>query len=110
MRQLRNDRHRLPLRPQQSGIALMAMLTLLTLLGLYVFVGQLSTTQFLTARALGAADALAQGRDALIADAIAQPSISDAGYLRLPDLGVDGFGVAAEGSARRGKGCRSISI
>ena len=99
MKQLRNDRHRLPLRPQQSGIALMAMLTLLTLLGLYVFVGQLSTTQFLTARALETTDALAQGRDALIADAIAQPSISDAGYLRLPDLGVDGFGVAAEGGA-----------
>ncbi|MQM32131.1 MAG: hypothetical protein CRU78_17140 [Candidatus Accumulibacter phosphatis] len=77
----------------------MAMLTLLTLFGLSVFVGQLSATRFLAANAHSAAAALAEARDALIADAISHASISEAGYLRLPDLGVNLSEVAVEGEA-----------
>jgi hypothetical protein len=92
MKQPRIDHHRLACRSRQSGIALMAMLTLLTLYGLYVFVGQLSATRFLAANAQSAAVALAEARDALIADAVSRVSISPsvydaAGYLPLPDLG-----------------------
>jgi hypothetical protein len=38
-------------RRRQGGVALLAMLTLLTLFGLYLFVGQLSAMQFLEWRA-----------------------------------------------------------
>jgi hypothetical protein len=92
MKRPRIDQHRLACRSRQSGIALMAMLTLLTLFGLYVFVGQLSATRFLAANTESAAAALAEARDALIADAVSRTSISPgayyaAGYMPLPDLG-----------------------
>ncbi len=90
----------------QSGVALLAMLTLLTLWGLYLFVGQLSARQFQMERAQNAAAAMAEARDALIGDAISarsgdtpRPSVNDAGYLRLPDLGSGIGGEPAEGGA-----------
>lgn len=85
---------------RQAGIALLALLTVLTLCGLYLFVGQLSATQFELAREQDAAAALAEAKAALIGDAIARSPVNDAGYLRLPDLGsklVDGEWVPAEG-------------
>lgn len=99
MKARRIDKNQRQPRSSQTGVVLLAVLTLVTLLGLYALVGQLSGAQVLAARAQGAAKALAEGREALIGDAIAQPLITDAGYLRLPDLGVDGFGVATEGQA-----------
>ena len=55
---------RLPLNSwrQQVGVALLALLTLLTLWGLYLFVGQLNTTQFQMARKQATAAALADAR------------------------------------------------
>lgn len=85
-------------RRRQSGVALLAMLTLLTLFGLYLFVGQLSAMQPRLAREQEAATALAEARAALIGDAISWPSIYDAGYLRMPDLG-SRSGVITEGEA-----------
>jgi hypothetical protein len=87
-------------RRKQAGVALLALLTLLTLWGLYLFVGQLNATQFKLAREQSAAAAMAEAKAALIGDAIARSPVSDAGYLRLPDLGsklVDGEWVPAEG-------------
>lgn len=81
---------------QQRGVALLALLTLLSLFGLYLFVGQLSATQFQLAREEKSAAALAAARQALIDEAISRVSINDAGYLSLPDLGVT-FGSPAEG-------------
>jgi hypothetical protein len=72
---------------RQAGIALLALLTVLTLWGLYLFVGQLSATQFELAREQDAAAALAEAKAALIGDAIARLPVNDAGYLRLPNLG-----------------------
>jgi hypothetical protein len=83
---------------QQRGVALLALLTLLSLFGLYFFVGQLSATQFQMAREEKSAAALAEARQALIDEAVTRVSINDAGYLSLPDLG-EGFGVPAEGKA-----------
>ncbi|MCB1932850.1 MAG: hypothetical protein KDI45_10310 [Candidatus Accumulibacter sp.] len=75
-------------RRRQSGIALMAMLLLVGLWGLYLFVGQLNATQsVVAARQQRAATALAQAREALVGDAVSRLSVGDAGYLRLPDLG-----------------------
>ncbi len=73
------------------------MLTLLTLVGLYLFVGQLSAMQPRIAREQESA-ALAEAMTALISDAIARSSIYSAGYLRLPDLG-SRFGISTEGEA-----------
>jgi hypothetical protein len=83
---------------QQRGVALLALLTLLSLFGLYFFVGQLSATQFQMAREEKSAAALAEARQALIDEAVTRVSINDAGYLPLPDLG-ERFGVPAEGEA-----------
>mgnify|MGYP006933471517 CR=1 FL=1 len=83
---------------QQRGVALLALLTLLSLFGLYLFVGQLSATQFQLAREEKSAAALAEARQALIDEAVTRVSINDAGYLRLPDLGVN-VGAPAEGYA-----------
>jgi hypothetical protein len=71
----------------QSGVALLALLTVLSLFGLYLLVGQLSATQFQAARKQSDAEAMGEAKQALIADAISESSISQAGYLRLPDLG-----------------------
>lgn len=82
----------------QHGLALLTTLTLLTLWGLYLFVGQLSAVQFQLARERAAAAAMAEARDALIGNAISRLPLGDAGYLRLPDLGSNA-GVASEGQA-----------
>ncbi|MBK7565621.1 MAG: hypothetical protein IPI21_15855 [Propionivibrio sp.] len=71
------------------------MLTLLTLWGLYLFIGQLSAAQLQTTRAQNAAVAMAEAKQALLGDAIAQITP----YLRLPDIGMDGFGVPEGGNA-----------
>lgn len=83
---------------QQHGVALLALLTLLSLFGLYFFVGQLSATQFQMAREEKSAAALAEARQALIDEAVTRVSINDAGYLPLPDLG-ERFGLPTEGEA-----------
>ena len=75
-------------RRRQTGVALMAMLLLVGLWGLYLFVGQLNATQsVVTARQQRAATALAQAREALVGDAVSRLPVGGAGYLRLPDLG-----------------------
>ncbi|MCM8613355.1 hypothetical protein [Accumulibacter sp.] len=51
---------------RQSGVALLALLTLLTLWGLYLLVGELNVTQFQVARKEAAGAALAQAKLALI--------------------------------------------
>ena len=95
-------------RRRQAGVALLALLTLLTLWGLYLFLGQLNATQFKLAREQSAAEAMAEAKAALIGDAIARSPVSEAGYLRLPDLGAtegqssgtfsgDGIGLSAIG-------------
>ncbi len=84
---------------RQNGVALLAMLTLLALAGLFLFVGQLDATQFRLLRDQQSVAALAEARAALIGDGISQPSIYDAGYLRLPDLGEKPGPIPAEGEA-----------
>lgn len=87
---------------RQTGLALIAMLMLIGLWGLYLFVGQLSATRLQAERAGNAAAALAEARVTLIGDAISQVPIRAAGYLSLPDLGVKLVGVGwvpAEGGA-----------
>ncbi|MCP5249347.1 MAG: hypothetical protein H6942_12575 [Candidatus Accumulibacter sp.] len=70
----------------------MAMLVLLTLWGLYLFVGQLDATQLRLANEQRGAAALAEARDSLVSDAISRASLDTstyyaAGFLVLPDLG-----------------------
>ncbi|MER2624600.1 MAG: hypothetical protein ABTS22_11780 [Accumulibacter sp.] len=88
-------------RRRQRGVALLAMLTLLTLVGLYLFVGQLSAMQPRMVREQEAAAAFSEAKTALIGDSISRVPINKAGYLSLPDLGtrlVPGVGwVLAEG-------------
>jgi hypothetical protein len=86
-------------RAEQTGIALLAMLTLLALWGMYLFVGQLNATQYLATKAHGGASALAEAKQALIGDAISTSSVSAAGYLHLPDLGQNPTGIPTEGNA-----------
>ena len=79
-------------------MALMVMLTLLTLWGLNLFIGQFSAAQFNAMRAQTLATALAKAKEALIGNTVREPSLSDAGYLELPDLGT-AFVVVTEGQA-----------
>ncbi len=58
--------HRVSGTRRQRGIALLATLTILTLWGLYLFVGQLDPTQFQMARAQSTDAALAEAKAALI--------------------------------------------
>jgi hypothetical protein len=83
---------RLPVNPpqQQAGVALLALLTLLTLWGLYLFVGQLNTTQFQMARKQATAAALAEARQALIGRAAADDNRPGS----LPCPALDPNGVA----------------
>jgi|JI9StandDraft_2_1071091.scaffolds.fasta_scaffold31592_3 hypothetical protein len=90
--QPRIDPHRLASRSRQSGIALMAMLTLLTLFGLYVFVGRLSATQYKLGNVETDAAILAEAAEALIGRAASDgnrpgslpcPAPSDAGVAPL---------------------------
>ena len=77
----------------------MVMLTVLTLWGLSLFIGQFSAAQYRIRGAQNTAQALAEAKDALIGDAISRSVITDAAYLRLPDLGQDIDGNASEGFA-----------
>jgi len=77
----------------------MVMLTLLALLGLHLFITQLNGSQNQVERVQRTTSALAEAKQALIGDALAQTLLKDTVYLRLPDLGTDGFGVPSEGSA-----------
>ena len=63
------------------------MVALLGLWGVYFLLGQLNARQLRMAHEQNASLALAEARDALLGDAIGQPLLADAGYLRLPDLG-----------------------
>lgn len=74
-------------RSRQSGVALLALVALLSLWGMYLLLGQLNVGQLRMVHQREASLALAEARDALIGDAIGQPLLADAGYLRLPDLG-----------------------
>lgn len=81
---------------RQRGAVLIAILALLGVGALYLFVKQLSSSQLRSARVQNTANALAHAKEALVGDAISQPTVASAGYLRLPDLG---FVVgAAEGN------------
>ncbi|WP_300453588.1 hypothetical protein [Accumulibacter sp.] len=82
----------------QSGVALLAILTLFSVVGLYLFVGQLNATQHRITRDMAAATTLVEAKQALIGDAVSRASVNEAGYLRLPDLGFS-FGSPAEGYA-----------
>ena len=82
----------------QRGVALLVVLTLLSLIGLSLLVGRLSAGQFQLAREERAAVAMAQAREGLIGDAISRLPLGDAGYLRLPDLG-SSAGAPTEGQA-----------
>jgi hypothetical protein len=77
-------------RRQQAGVALLALLTLLTLWGLYLFVGQLNTTHFEMARKQATAAALAEARQALIGRAATDDNRPGS----LPCPALDGNGVA----------------
>lgn len=77
----------------------MVMLTVLTLWGLSLFIGQFSAAQYRIRGAQNTAQALAEAKEALIGDAISRNSISNSAYLRLPDLGQDLAGNATEGIA-----------
>ena len=77
----------------------MVMLTVLTLWGLSLFIGQFSAAQHRIRSAQNTAQALAEAKEALIGDAISRSVISKAAYLRLPDLGQDFIGNASEGTA-----------
>ena len=83
---------------RQSGLALIAMLTLLGIWGLHLLLGQLSATQFRLENEQNAAATLAEARAALLGDAIGRLPVSDAAYLRLPDLGSNA-GSVTEGQA-----------
>ncbi|MEF8701478.1 MAG: hypothetical protein V5B32_11810 [Candidatus Accumulibacter sp. UW26] len=72
---------------RQSGLALLALLAVFTLGGLYFFLAQLNAMPLPAARQQNAAALLAEARQALIGDAIARLPVGDAGYLRYPDLG-----------------------
>lgn len=84
---------------RQRGAVLIAILALLGVGALYLFVKQLNSSQLRTARVQNTADALAQAKEALVGDAISQPTVASAGYLRLPDLGFGVGFVAAEGGS-----------
>ncbi|MFT3847553.1 MAG: hypothetical protein QM739_02430 [Propionivibrio sp.] len=77
----------------------MVVLTVLTLLGLSLFIGQFSVAQHRIRGAQNTAQALAEAKEALIGDAISKSAISDAAYLRLPDLGQFPAGTPNEGFA-----------
>jgi len=82
-------------RRQESGFAFLVLLTLLSLAGLSIFVAQLGATKIAVQRQELTATALVEAAQELIGDAARRLPVSDAGFLRLPDLG----GSLPEGSA-----------
>mgnify|MGYP000875164310 CR=1 FL=1 len=75
---------------RQAGVALLALLTLLTLWGLYLVVAELNTTQFLLARKQATGTALAQARQALVGRAAGDDNRPGS----LPCPAIDETGVA----------------
>ena len=80
--------------PQESGIALIGVLTVLTLVGLSLFLGQFNAASYQARRIQTTSKALAEAKDALIGDAVSRMPIHENGYLRLPDIG-QAEGIAA---------------
>lgn len=76
---------------RQAGVALLALLTLLTLWGLYLLVGELNTTQFQVARKEATGAALVQARQALVGRAAGDDNRPGS----LPCPALDESGVAA---------------
>lgn len=65
----------------------MVMLTILTLWGLSLFIGQLNSSQYRSQLMQNTTSALKEAKEALVGDAVSRVLISEAAYLRLPDLG-----------------------
>jgi type II secretory pathway pseudopilin PulG len=84
---------------KQHGAVLMIMLVIMIVGIAAILVNSLSSSTVKTARQENTAAALAQAKDALIGDTISLPSVTSAGYLRLPDLGFGIGNVPAEGSS-----------
>lgn len=84
---------------KQRGAALMLMMVIVVMGAAAILVSSLTSSALRIKRNEASANTLAQAKDALIGDAVMQPPIASAGYLRLPDLG---FGIGytpAEGSS-----------
>ncbi|MCM8594721.1 hypothetical protein [Accumulibacter sp.] len=75
-------------RRQEEGVALLAVLTLLGLAGLYLLLGQLNAASYQAAREESAGRALVEARDALVGEAISDARVAYAGVFLLPDIGV----------------------
>jgi hypothetical protein len=87
-------------RGKQRGIALIIMLVILVVGIAAVLINSLTSSKVKTARQETTAAALAQAKDALIGDTVSQPSVTSAGYLRLPDIGFGPPGITpSEGNA-----------
>lgn len=84
---------------KQRGAALLIMLVLLVVGIAAVLINSLTTVATNNARLEKTAAALAQAKEALIGDTVSQPSVTSAGYMRLPDLGFGIGNVPAEGSS-----------
>lgn len=87
---------------QHSGVVLLTMLVLLTLLGLSLFIKQLNTTSLRATRTQTEAFTLKEAKENVLGDMASRFSsdaVGDAGYLRLPDLGAGVGGLASEGTA-----------
>lgn len=97
-------------RKTQRGLALMVLLTLVTLFSLSLFIGQFSVAQLNSVRAQAATAALAEAKQALIGSTISQPSINDTGYLDMPDLGIPAFGTITEGQSSGTFAAKNISV
>ncbi len=85
--------------PRQQGVALILLLTVLTLLGLTLFIRQFSNAQYQIRSMQNSSQALAEAKEALIGDAISRIHVSDVAYLRLPDIGQNLAGNPTEGVA-----------
>lgn len=85
----------------QLGVALLALLGLLALIGVSLFINQLNSRQFDLARLTEEEYQLATAKQALIGDAISLANLMDdnVGRLRVPDIGVDIGGAPSEGNA-----------
>lgn len=95
---------------RQKGIALMVMLTLLTMWGLSLFVGQFSASQLSGIRIRVSAAALTEAKQALIGNTTSKQSLISAGYLDLPDFGKPAFGTITEGQASGTSSVKDLSV
>ena len=86
----------------QRGIALLALLGMLTLVGIHLFISQLNSTRSDYARSTEEESQLAIAKQALIGDAISSANLlngNNIGRLRVPDIGEDLDGTPTEGIA-----------